>query len=119
MVKERIKPRIALDDPNKIPEPIMQSLEWVYGFGNHIDDYLEIRKHIISKTAPKFRRYFERRDRTNDLIKLNRLDQLIIEWWENNTGREVFIEEEKLYEKGKLAPRVIEYHNRKRNKQNS
>lgn len=83
----------------EIPVNILKNVNYVFQYAGSSDDYLKVRSEIISRCSPWDRNEFHRRHYSTKKIILNDLDYAIIEYWEELTGRKVFIDEERLHPK--------------------
>ncbi len=73
----------------KIPDRVVEQIDFVISYASDCDDWVEIKKQIMLGIPSKLRSNFSTRDPKTKEQSLNNFEKLIIEYWKEATGIEL------------------------------
>jgi hypothetical protein len=81
-----------------IPTHLKEIINYVFDYAHDSsDDWFTIKKEIVNNFPPKERKRFSRRHYSTKKHILNGFDYEVINYWEEKSGKKLFIDEEKLH----------------------
>jgi len=80
-----------------IPEDLKKLIDYTILYASDTNDWFKIKMEIINNFPPKQRSLFSRRHYSTKKHILNSFDWEVIKYWENKTGKKLWIDPKKLH----------------------
>jgi hypothetical protein len=87
-----------------MPEPVLEATDTVLRYASDASDWLIVRKEIIRLMKPVDRSWFARRHYSTKLPLLCETDFLVLDYWEQKTGKRLLIDTTRLHPTSTWSP---------------